>query len=136
MKMGYTIALTIGIIIFITSLFLFKKSIDFIRNGNRTTATVIELEKISDGEGTTYKPIFKFKTFTNQEIIYKHHSSSSPASFDIGEEVSIVYNTDNPNNAKILTYFGSFIWTIVLMSISMPLIVIGGGYFITKQFLI
>jgi hypothetical protein len=136
MKMGYTIALTVGIIIFIISLVLFRQSIDFIQNGNRTTATVIELEKISDSDGTTYKPIFKFKTFTNQEIIYKYHTSSLPATFDVGEEVTIVYKTDNPNNAKILTYFGLFIWTIVLMSISMPLIVIGGGYFLTKQYLI
>ena len=135
MKMGYAITLILGIILLIGAFVVFRQSMEFIQNGNRITATVIELEKITSRKRVTYKPILKFKTFTNQEIIYRHHTSSSPASFDIGDEVPIVYETENPDNVKILTYFGSFLWAIVLMSISMTLIIIGGGYFFTQQFL-
>lgn len=133
--MYYGLTLTIGITLLAIALFKFKESLDFIRKSERATATVIEVEKINDSDGATYKPIFKFKTSTNQEVIYRQHYSSSPATWEVGEEATIAYAAANPNNAVLLTYFGAFIWTIVLMAISMPLIVIGGGYYLTQQFL-
>jgi Protein of unknown function (DUF3592) len=133
--MGYTITLTIGVILLVISIYLFKRSVDFIDSGIKTTATVIELEAISDSDGTTYKPIFRFLTHTNQTIIYRDHASSSPAVFEVGEEVGVVYDREDPNNVKILTYTGAFIWTIVLACLSLPLIVVGGGYFLTQSLL-
>lgn len=133
--MFYTISLTIGIALLVISLFIFKESLAFIKKSDRTIGTVIELEKIDGTDGITYKPIFKFKTNTNQEIIYRHNASSSPASWYVGEEATIAYDPTNPNLARLLTYFGAFSWTIILMAISMPLIVIGGGYFLTQTFL-
>ncbi len=133
--MFYSISLTIGIILLVISLFIFKESLDFIKKSNRAIGTVIDLEKTSGSDGVTYSPIFKFKTNTNQEIIYHHIASSSPASWFVGEEATIAYDPVNPNIARLLTYFGAFSWTIVLMAISMPLIVIGGGYFVAQTFL-
>jgi hypothetical protein len=131
----YLITLTVGIIVFIISVFLFRQTLYIMNKGTRTKATVIDIEKIADSDETTYTPVFKFKTTTHQEIVFKYHLSGTHALFDIGEEVFVVYNPENPGQAKVLTYFGSFMWTIVLMAISMPLIVVGGGYFFTKQYL-
>lgn len=133
--MFYSISLTIGIILLIISLLIFKESLAFIKISDRAIGTVIELEAIDGTDGTTYKPIFKFKTNTNQEVIYRHISSSSPANWDVGEVATIAYDPNNPKKAKLLTYFGTFSWTIILMAISMPLIVIGGGYYVTQIFL-
>ena len=133
--MFYSISLTIGIILLVISLFIFKESLAFIRKSDRAIGTVIELEKIDGTDGVTCKPIFKFKTSTNQEIIYRHISSSSPPNWYVGEEATIAYDPTNPTTARLLTYFGAFSWTIVLMAISMPLIVIGGGYYVAQIFL-
>jgi hypothetical protein len=134
MHTAYTITLAIGMILFFISIFLFNRSLNFIKSGERTTATVIQLEEVSDSDGSTYRPIFKFSTYANQEIIFRHSASSSPSAFDIGEEVSIIYNRDQPEKAQLLTYMGSFVGTIVLMAIAMPFIVVGGGYFFMQQF--
>lgn len=133
--MFYSITLTIGIVLLVISLFVFKASLTFIKESDRAIGTVIDLERIKNKDGATYKPIFKFKTKTNQEVIYRHFSSSSPPSWDIGEEATIAYDPNNPTTAKLLTYFGAFSWTIALMAISMPLIVIGGGYYVVQGFL-
>jgi hypothetical protein len=137
MKVIYPILLVVGVILLLTSLFLFKDSLDSIKNGIRATATVIEHEKVYDtgGRSYTYKPIFLFKTTWNEEVVFAYHSSSRPAAFDIGEEVPIVYNRNKPTDADVLTYFGAFEGTIVLMSIALPLIIIGGGYFFTQKYL-
>ena len=133
--MGYTISLSIGIVLLVVSLFLLKESIAFIKRGNRAIATVIRLEKVSDSDGDSYRPIFQFKTSFNQEVTYKYTTSSSPASWDIGEKATVVYEANNPNNAKLLTYFGAFAWSVIFMAIAMPLIIIGGGYYILQPFL-
>lgn len=133
--MFYSISLTMGIILLVVSLAIFRGSLAFIKNSNKTIGTVAKLERIDDGETITYKPIFKFKTHTNQECVYRHISSSSPANWYVGEEATIVYDPVNPSNARLLTYFGAFSWTIILMAIAMPLIVIGGGYYAAQPFL-
>lgn len=130
--MWYTVTLAIGIVLLIISLTKLKDSLAFLRNSERATGTVIELERINGSDGDTYKPIFKFKTSLNQETIYRHISSSDPPSWKIGDEATIAYDPSSPSEARLLTYFGTFSWTIVLMAVAMPLIVIGGGYHLSQ----
>ncbi len=133
--MWYSITLVVGIILIVFAIILLNRSLSFLRNSERTIATVIELERNNAFDGDTYNPIFKFKTSLGKEVIYKHFVSSSPATWYIGETATVVYDPGDPSDAKLLTYFGAFSWTIVLMAIAMPLIVIGGGYFLSQSFL-
>ncbi|RYZ37044.1 MAG: DUF3592 domain-containing protein [Sphingobacteriales bacterium] len=135
LSMFYSISLGAGGLLLVISLFLLNRSISFIRNSEKAVATVIEMETIHDSDGNTYKPIFQYKTSTGQEFIYRKSASSSPASWQTGEQTTIAYNPNDPGEARILTYFGSFGWSIVLMAIAMPFVVIGGGYFLTRTFL-
>ena len=133
--MWYSITLAVGVALLIISLLTLKKSLAFLRNSNRAIGTVIELERISDSDGTTYKPVFKFNAATGPEVIYKQSSSSNPPGWDVGEEATIAYDPNNPNEARLLTYFGTFSWAIVLMALAMPMLVVGGGYYLAQQFL-
>jgi hypothetical protein len=131
--MWYGITLVIGLIILIIALFILKERIQFLKQGEKATATVVDILRIKDSEGDTFKPIFKFKTNSNQEIIYDTYFSSSPPGWKMGDEATVVYDSHNPEKAKILTYFGSFGVVIILLSISLPLITIGGGYYIAQK---
>ena len=133
--MWYSITLAVGIILLIISLRTLQQSLSFLRKSNRATGTVIEMERISDSDGSTYKPIFKFKAATGQEVIFKSSSSSNPPSWKVGEEATIAYDPNDPGEARLLTYFGAFSWTIVLMALAMPMLVIGGGFYLAQQFL-
>ena len=133
--MFYPISLTIGIILLGISLYMLKQSMSFLKTSERAKAVVIELKETRDSDGSTYKPVFKFKTLLNKEIIYTPGYSSSPPSHQLGEEATIAYDPANPEKAKLLTYFGTFLWTIIFMCISLPFIVIGGGYYLSQYFL-
>jgi hypothetical protein len=133
--MWYNITLTIGIILLVISFFTLKKSLSFLNTSERVIGTVIKLEKHEDSEGETFSPVFKFTTSLNQEFIYQYHSSCNPPCWSVGEKATIVYKPSNPSDAKLLTYFGVFNWTIVLMAIAMPLIVVGTGYHLSCYFL-
>jgi hypothetical protein len=133
--MGYTISLTTGIILLFLSLWFLRQSISFIKKNERAVATVLALEEVRDSDGITYKPVFKFLTADKKEIHFRHFASSSPPAFNVGEEVGVSYDTSDPSKAKILSYFGAFGWSIILMALSMPLLVIGGGYYLSKSIL-
>ncbi|WP_369681672.1 DUF3592 domain-containing protein [Ferruginibacter sp. HRS2-29] len=89
----------------------------------------------TDSDGTSYTPIFRFKTNANREVTFRYPFSTAPSSWEVGDETTIVYDMNNPSSAKVLTYFGVFSWTVALMAIAMPLIVIGGGYYVAQHFL-
>jgi hypothetical protein len=133
--MYYRIALIFGIILLFVSLFILSESLTFLKNSETATGTVTKLELLSDSDGDTYRPVFAIQTKNNQIFIYKHTSSSSPASWKVGEKATFAYDPNDPGSARIFTYFGVFSWTIVLLCISIYLIVIGAGYQLSKQFL-
>jgi hypothetical protein len=133
--MWYSITLTVGLALLIASLFFFRKTIGFIKSSERTTATVIKLEEISSSDGRTWKPIFKYTTYTGKEYTYRASFSSSPSPWKVGDEAQLAYEPANPQKAKLLTYLGSFGLPITLLTIAMPLLVFGGGFFVTKMFL-
>ncbi|MCG2613476.1 DUF3592 domain-containing protein [Terrimonas sp. NA20] len=134
--MWYTVTLVAGILLLISSLFALRESLEFLRNSERAVATVIDLEHIKGSDGDiTFKPVFKFITNSDQEMIYRHHSSSKPAAWQFGEQATIAYNAAKPSEARLMTYFGVFNWAIILMSVAMPMIVIGGGYHLSQAVL-
>ena len=133
--MGYTITLLIGIGLLIASLLVIKDRLSFIRNNEKTTGTVIRIDKEKDSDGDSYRPVFSFKTRSNEEIIFKRPYLSNPPSWEVGEETTIVYDPANPTNAKLYTYFGVFGLATILMAVAMPFIIIGGGYHLANMVL-
>ncbi|PCJ95343.1 MAG: hypothetical protein COA50_09035 [Flavobacteriaceae bacterium] len=105
---------------------------ELINTGIKTKATVIDLIEISGDDGYTYKPVFEFTDKTNTKIIFKSEVSSSPAPYKIGDKVTITYSIHN-DERKILSYWGLYRWTIILLSIASPLLIIGAGYFLYSK---
>lgn len=133
--MTYTISLIVGIVLLVVSLRLFKSTIDFIKKGEKATATVVKLNTFESDDGTSYTPIFSFTTASKQEFLFTHPFSSDPPSYVVGDTATIVYDPAKPENAKILTYPSAFMWTIVIMIIALALIVFGVGYHYTQSML-
>ena len=133
--MLYQIMLAIGILLVLISIFTLRQSLVFLKNSERAIGKVIEVESVVDNDGTTYKPIFKFKTSLYEERTYTYPFSSSPAAWAIGDEATIAYDSSNPDNTKVLTYFGTFGLTVILFAIAMPAIVISLGFYWSKHLL-
>lgn len=96
--------------------------------GIKTTATVVDLIEVSDDDGPTYKPVFEYLDRTNTKREFKSNVSSRPAAYIIGEKAKIVYDPDDLEEVKTITYWGLYRWTIILLCIAAPLMIIGGGY--------
>lgn len=110
----------------------YESTIELINNGIKTSGKVIDLIEISDSDGSTYKPVFKFTDKTGAEITFKSSVSSSPASYKIGDSVKIIYSKDN-DERKIVSFWGLYRWTILCLSFAAPLMIIGGGYLLYSR---
>jgi hypothetical protein len=128
--MAYSIALFIGIVLFLLSLFFLKESLSFLKTTERAVGNVIELEKVNDSDGGyTYKAVLKFKAAMGKEVIFKERGSSKPASWQVGEEAMVAYDPNHPEMARTLTYFSIFGLPMILMAIAMPMLVVSGGFY-------
>jgi hypothetical protein len=72
------------------------------KNGETTTGIVIELEESSSTEGgcCVYSPVIEFEA-NGQTYTFESDSASYPPEYEVGEEVRVIYNPENPNNAQI-----------------------------------
>ena len=124
-----------GIILLVIGIFLFKDRIAFLKNGIVTVATVIELKETSNSDNhKSHKPVFRFVTNNKEDIIFEHNVSSNPPSWSVGEETKVVYLKDLPHKVVLLTYFGSFGATVILLSLALVCISLSIWHYRAQQF--
>ena len=131
----YTIFLAVGLVLLLIAFLMLQKSFSFIKQGQKTKATVVDLINYRNSDGhLMYKPVYQFVTTHNEEIIYESSVASNPPARQVGDEVSVIYDRNNPQSMVVVSYFGLFSWTIILTAVAMPFIVIGGGYFLALPY--
>lgn len=101
-------------------------------DGIKTNATVIDLIRVSSDDGYTYKPVFEFTDRGNNRVTFESEVSSSPAPYKVGDIVKIVYSKTS-DDRRIISFWGLYRWTIILLSIASPLLIIGGGYILYSR---
>ncbi|SCY15364.1 Protein of unknown function [Flavobacterium anhuiense] len=125
----------LGLVFLLSAIFSFRNTMLFLKNGNKATATVIGLHRY-ESDGEVFAPIFTFQTKDNRLVTYELAEGTDPPAWKIGETATVIYNPSDPSEVSLYSYFRVFIWTLVLLSIALPLLVIGGGYFIAVRFIL
>jgi len=131
-KIISTLFSIIGIGLLIASLFIFNHTRNFIKKSSSTTGTVIELlqERSTSSGGSTsyaYYPWIRFETEDGRSIVFKSAVGSNPPSYRVGEEVSVLFDPDNPYNAKINSFFSVWLGFIILSGLGVIFAGIGLG---------
>lgn len=123
----------LGIGLLILAIWQYGKTKILLRTGVRTEATVTEnlLVESDHGKSMMYQPIMEYRA---KGITQKYVSTmkSNPPAYAIGEKVAVVYAADNPQDARIVSYWGLHLTSIISLAFAMPLLTICGGYFLFK----
>jgi hypothetical protein len=100
------IGLIQGAVFGLVSVGFFLHTAVFVARSSTTTGTVIALEQHEDdASGRTFSPVFTYVAPDGSTQTGHSISSSNPPGFDVGEKVPVRYETRNPSNARIATYW-------------------------------
>ena len=125
----YSLLFIIGAVLSYFAYSEYKKTQKLLLSGVKTTATVIDLIVSTNDDGNAmYKPVFEFTDRSLIKRTFKSSISSNPAPYKIGEKVKVIYNQKNTKEVKTVSFWGLNRWSLILLMISTPLLIIGGSY--------
>lgn len=124
----YFVLLALGSFLGYLSWNQYQKSQTLLTKGVRTKANVVAYETSRGKNSTLYAPVFEYKDCSQELITFTSSVKSSPPAYDIGEQVNIVYNTRNPQDVKIVSFWGLYAASVILLMVASPLLVLGSSY--------
>jgi hypothetical protein len=126
----YGALLLISLVLMYFANYHFVKTKRLINSGIKTKATVVKMITVNDSDGDTYKPVFEYYDKSKNLQTFESNVSSSPPSYRVNDKVQIIYNPQDKDEIKVVSYWGLHRWSIILFAISLPFLVIGAGYFL------
>jgi len=92
-----------------------------------------KLVRSTDEKGSSmmYQPVMEIKS-GNQTFSYSPNFRSNPPQYKVGEKVPVVFEAANPQSARIVSFWGLHLGSLILMVFALPMLTIGGGYVLFK----
>ena len=135
LKIAAAIFITASVICFIVSGFLFFRTKNFIKGAVQTEGTVIDVSHKSTGSGSFYSPVVKYFTKDKEEIIFHSKSGSNRPDFKTGERVRVLYNPEDGQDARIVSFFQLWGGTFILFCVGFGTGLLGAGFsFMASRF--
>ncbi|MFI6008319.1 DUF3592 domain-containing protein [Streptomyces sp. NPDC051243] len=130
--------ITFGVIAFgglflVVGLILAGVSVSFLTDAERARGTVVALEWRNDGTGTARKkrvnddpaayPVVEFASADGTPRKFRDSTGSNPPSYEVGEQVEVLYRADSPEDARIKGFASLWLLPLIFGGIGL---VIGG----------
>ena len=105
-----------GSVCFVVAIGASLYSWNFIRTARQTTGTVIKMREQTDNEsgGKSYAPVFSFKDTAQGEHTITSSFYAYPPLHRVGDSVSVLYQPDAPDNARIDGFW--YHWGVTTLS--------------------
>jgi len=126
----YGILLIVAFALICFAVFQYTKTRKLLTEGIKTSATVIEFIEESGDDGNTFKPVFEYFDKNNYKHIFKGEVSSNPPAYELNKKVIVVYNPNEIDVQKVVSYWGLYRSVIISLSIASPLLIISCGFFL------
>jgi len=117
LTLGIVFSLVGGLLALI-GVFLFIRTRIFIGKAQEVKGTVIQMvysrTSSSSGSGGGYAPVYQFKTLDGQNIVIQDSISSNPPRFQVGQEIDVLYESGNPQKARINKWMNLYFAPVLL----------------------
>jgi hypothetical protein len=121
--------LPIGVAVFIFGVVMLVRTVQFVSKAERTTGTVVAVHEDTDSDGTTvYYPDVEFNTAAGETIKFSSHSSSNASE---GDEVDVLYDPDNPHDARLAGLLD--VWMIAVIPLILGAVFIPVGWYLWRR---
>ena len=117
LTLGIVFSLVGGLLALI-GVFLFIRTRIFIGKAQEAKGTVIQMvygrTSSSSGSGGGYAPVYQFRTLDGQTIVIQDSLSSNPPQFQVGQEIDVLYESGNPQKARINKWMNLYFVPVLL----------------------
>ena len=103
----------VGISALLVALLVYIITTSFLQTAEKANGVVIDLHRSVSSDSTTYRPEVEFETLAGEKIRFISNTGSNPPSFSRGEKVEVLYQQDEPQQAKINTFLS--LWLLPLL---------------------
>lgn len=123
----------VGSILFIIGVFIFIRTRAFISRSQEVKGSVIKMLTSHGSEGgTVYAPVFRFTTIQGQSMEVAETVYSSPPGYTVGEVVDILYDPQDPSNARAKKWGSLYFLPLLLGGLGGIFACVGGILLIFK----
>ena len=124
--------LAVGIVALVIGMVTLVRTVQFVQRAEHAPGTVIDLSRETDSEGeVTFYPVVRFTTAEGKEIEFKSSSGSSPPSQSEGDRVDVLYDPDDPNDARLSGIFD--LWLFPIVSFALGAAFLAVTFFVRRQ---
>jgi len=103
-----------GVGLLVLSHHFYVKTETFLAKANQTTGRVVDLHETDSSDSSpTYAPVVEYYDGSGRTHTFTDSFSSSPPSYHTGESVGVLYNRENPGEARIDRGWANYLLTIV-----------------------
>ena len=116
----------VGVLFLLIGLRLFMRILRFLARSVTTQATVVDID-VTDSDGLSYSPVLRFTTADGRSVQFVHQYGHDEVRWEIGELMRVVYDPDDPDDARLDTFAGRYLGTIVTTSIGLVFLGVGAA---------
>jgi len=89
------------------------------------TVTGFRISVDSEDNSETYCPQVRYRTRGGRDLTYDSNFCSSPPGHDVGEQVQIYYDPEDPERAQVKGFWSQYLVVLILACIGLPFAAIG-----------
>ncbi|HTL51091.1 MAG TPA: DUF3592 domain-containing protein [Planctomycetota bacterium] len=106
------------------SVLIHRRTRKFLSEATRTHGTVVDLEVGTGGDETTYYSVFEFTDGRGEKHRLRSGVASAPPAHKVGQKVEVLYRPNEPEKAKIESFFELWFGSTLLLIIGAMLLVV------------
>ena len=91
----------------------------------KTVAVVSDIITQSDDDGDTYAPVLKFRDADGNVCEYTRKVFTGSCNYEVGDEVEIAFNPDNPQKVYIIGSVAELIFGIIFAGVGAVVMLFG-----------
>jgi hypothetical protein len=120
----------IGVVLLVIAAVMGFFTYRFIEGAERADGTVVDLVESYDSEDNTtvYYPVVRFVTPAGRPVRFKSHSSTSD---DVGDTVEVLYDPDDPTDARVSGIFN--VWGFSLITAPLGAVFVAVGWYLIHR---
>jgi Protein of unknown function (DUF3592) len=123
--------LGVGVVLLVVTAVLVVLTVRFVAEAERADGTVVALDRVEDeDDADLYYPVVKFTTADGRTIEFRSSSGSSPPSHSEGDSVEVLYDPDDPQDARLSGFMD--LWFAPLVCAALGTVFTAIGVYIVR----